>query len=136
MNGISEAQLTALRQEYDRLRRSTDLTSVADAVWRLAQQVARFEERIDALRRDQYVFTASLTRSANELRDRWRSTEAEFDRVMRDVRYDVGRDVDRVEDAIRYAEQAPEVGRIGSAQNELQLALGRLQDAERRLRLS
>jgi hypothetical protein len=70
MNGTADAQLAALRQEYDQLRQSTDLTQVTDAVWRLAREVGGFEARVEALRQGGYVFTQSLANSARDLRDR------------------------------------------------------------------
>jgi hypothetical protein len=133
MNGTSEQKIDALRQEYDRLRRNTNLTRVADMMWRLSREVGRFIERIDALQHNGYIFTKTLAAKARELCDRWRDTEDEFNRVMRDVRYDIGRDVDRVDDTIRDAERSLDARNIRYAEDELQYAKRRVQDAERRL---
>jgi hypothetical protein len=133
MNGTADAQMAALRQAYDQLRQSTDLTQVTDTVWRLAREVGGFEARVEALRQGGYVFTQSLATGARDLRDRWPNTEGEFDRELREVRYDVERSLDRVDNAMRYAERAPDEGRIHSAQTEVQSAARRLPEAQRRL---
>ena len=133
MNGTADAQMAALRQAYDQLRRSTDLTQATDTVWRLAREVGGFEARVEALRQGGYVFTQSLANGARNLRDRWPDTEGAFDRELREVRYDVERSLDRVDDAMRYAERAPDEGRIQSAQTEVQSAARRLSEAQRRL---
>ena len=133
MNGTTEVQITALRQAYDQLRRSTDLTQAADTVWRLAREVGGFEARVEALRQSGYVFTQSLANSARSLRDRWPNTEGAFDRELRQVRYEVERSLDRVDDAMRYAERGPDEGRIQSAQTEVRSAARRLSEAQQRL---
>ena len=133
MNGTADAQMAALRQAYDQLRRSTDLTQATDAVWRLAREVGGFEARVEALRQGGYAFTQNLANGARSLRDRWPDTEGAFDRELRQVRYDVERSLDRVDDAMRYAEREPDEGRIQSAQTEVQSAARRLSEAQPRL---
>ena len=133
MNGTADAQMLALRQAYDQLRRSTDLTQATDAVWRLAREVGSFEARVEALRQGGYVFTQSLANSARSLRDRWPNTEGAFDGELRQVRYDVERSLDRVDDAMRYAERGPDEGPIQSAQTEVRSAARRLSEAQQRL---
>jgi len=132
-NGTADAQIAALRQEYDQLRQRTDLTEVTDTVWRLARDVGGFEARVEALRQGGYPFTQSLANGARDLRDRWPNTEGEFDRELRDVRYDVERSLDRVDNAMRDAERAPDEGRIDSARTEIQSAARCLPEAQERL---
>ena len=72
MNGTADAQMAALRQAYDQLRQSTDLTQVTDTVWRLAREVGGFEARVEG--RCGRAATCSPRASppgARDLRDRW-----------------------------------------------------------------
>jgi hypothetical protein len=126
-----DRRLDRLRREYDELRRNADLRRASDEVWRLSRLVTRFEDRVAALRRGGYAFTATLSQTARTLFDRWRDVEYRFDRMLRDVRYDLQRDLDRAGDAIRDAERDPD--RIRDAQDELRHADRRRRDAERRL---
>lgn len=132
MNGTTaaNADMAALRQEYDRLRQQTDLASATGEAWELSREVGRFEERIEALGRRGYAFTRRLAREAADLRERWRTAESNFDRILRDARYDVRRDLDRVDMALRQAERAPGDGTIGLARTEIR-ALARRLDEER-----
>lgn len=132
MNGTTaaNADMAALRQEYDRLRQQTDLASATGEAWELSREVGRFEERIEALGRRGYAFTRRLAREAADLRERWRTAESNFDRILRDARYDVRRDLDRVDRALRDAERAPGDGTIGLARTEIR-ALARRLDEER-----
>jgi hypothetical protein len=133
MSGTVDAQLAALRQQYDQMRQGTELTRVTDTVWKLAREAGRFEERVEALRQGGYVFTQSLANGARDLRNRWRSTESKFDRAMREVRYDVERSLERADVVMRYAERAPNIGSIQAAQTEIQSVVRRLPEAQRRL---
>ena len=103
MNGTADAQMAALRQEYDRLRQTADLTQATDTVWRLSRDAGGFDARVTALRQGGYLFTKGLANDARDLRDRWRTIEAEFDRALRDARYDVEHSLDRVDRAMRRA---------------------------------
>jgi hypothetical protein len=134
MNGTTgtlDAEMAALRQEYDRLRQSMDLAQATSTVWELTREVGRFEERVEALRQGGYLFTRRLASDASDLRDRWRNVEIAFDRAMRDARYGVERGLDRVDMAMRAAERAPAEGLVQLARTEMQ-SLGRRLGEERR----
>jgi hypothetical protein len=132
-NGAVDAQIAALRQEYDQLRQETDLTEATDTVWCLARSAGDFEARVEALRQGGHRFTQSLANGACDLRDRWPNTEGDFDRELREVRYDLERSLDRVDNAMRDAERASDGGRIDSARTEIQSAARRLPEAQQRL---
>jgi hypothetical protein len=125
MNGTTgtlDADMAALRQEYDRLRQSTELAQATGTVWELSRKVGRFAERVAALRDGGYLFTRRVATEAAELRDRWQPAESAFDRRLRDARYGVERGLERVNTAMRAAERAPSAGPHPARQNRDSLA--------------